>query len=662
MIDVDVTAAPVSLQLQLEVASAVVDVLVEMVETEAPSVAELARRRTEALALLDKLPVAIAVVNAPDFAPRHVNAPWRRLLALSASDPPLKVFPSAVRERVAEVARSGALVHVSEIAIELASRTIYCTVTMRPRRGPLGELVGVIVVCAEITDRVIAGKLGIDAGALVWSGRRAGPGRADYYNQRWCDYTGRRDGAAEPEVWSDVIADVDRPRVASAFAEAMRLRVSTEIDARLRRADGLYRWHCIQFRTDALEGRWSGTAVDVHDTRDVELERSEGLGRERAAVNDAQQANLLKDQFLAAVSHELRAPLTTMLLWEKVLRDETSDARLRARALDAIHQSALMQSRLVADLLDVSRASAGKLYVDLRRIDLGDLIAQVLVAVDPVMREKDISVERRGEPLVGEVLADSARLRQVFDNLLSNAAKFTRTGGHVVVNTFHSGGSVVVQIEDDGCGIAPELLSAVFNPFSQYDDVLTRKESGLGLGLAIARQLVHLHHGTLEASSGGPGRGATFTLTLPRARSVGLLTPTADITGAAKLDRVRVLVIDDDARVRDALALLLGRAGAVVETADSAEAARAQLARGVPEALVCDIAMPGEDGYGFIKRLRASGSETPAIAVTAHASAGDARRSVEAGFDHHIPKPIDVDLLVATINELVSARRARVST
>ncbi len=657
MIDLDVKAAPVSLELQLEVASAVIHMLVDVVDTEAPSVAELARRRAEALALLERLPVATAVV-APDFTPRHVNAPWRKLLALSASDPPLKVFPDSVRERVAEVARSGALVHVSEIAIELATRTIYCTVSMRPRRGPLGELLGVIVVCAEITDRVIAGKLGIDANALVWSGPLAGPGPSDYYNRSWCDYVGGRD--EEFEGWSDVIADVDRPRVASAFAEAMRMRASTEIDARLRRVDGLYRWHRIQFRTDALDARWSGTAVDVHDTRDVETERSEGLGRERAAADDLQQANLLKDQFLAAVSHELRAPLTTMLLWEKVLRDETADAALRTRALDAIHQSAVIQTRLVADLLDVSRAAAGKLYVDLRPVDLDHLIAEALASADPAMRAKQISVERRGATGGGQVLADSIRLRQVLDNLFSNAAKFSGKGGHVVVTTLHRGRSVVLQIEDDGCGIAPEFLSGVFTPFTQYDDVLTRKESGLGLGLAIARELVQLHHGTLEASSAGHWRGTTFTLTLPGSKQPA---PAAGRSASPPvLDCVRVLIIDDDPRVRDALALLLDRAGAVVDTAESAEIARAQIARAVPEALVCDIAMPGEDGYGFIKKLRASGSETPAIAVTAHASAGDARRSVAAGFDFHIPKPIDIDLLVTTIHELVSARRLRVST
>jgi signal transduction histidine kinase/CheY-like chemotaxis protein len=578
---------------------------------------------------------------------------------LSDSEPPLQVFPAAVQERVAEVARSGAIDHVSEFAIELDTRTIYCTASMRPLRDSRGEPVGTIVVCAEITDRVIAGRLGIDVDALLWSGRASGPGPCDYYNQSWRDYTGRRDDRADSEAWNDVIAEAERSQVASAFAEAMRLRVSTEIEARLRRADGMYRWHHIQFRTDALEARWSGTAVDAHAKHEAETEHNASLERERTARNDAEQASLLKDQFLAAVSHELRAPLTTMLLWERVLRDETADAALRARALDAIHQSALLQSRLVADLIDVSRAATGKLCVDLRPLDLELVIADALVAAAPAMQAKRISLERRGGPLSVEVNADSGRLAQVLGNLLSNAAKFTNTGGHVVVRTFHSGGSIVIEIEDDGCGIDPEFLPGVFTPFSQADDLLTRQESGLGLGLAIARQIVELHHGTIEASSPGHGHGATFTLTLPDGRRTHSLASPPGIVRPLRLDRIRVLVIDDDPRVRDALALLLDRAGAVVETAESAEVARACIAHG-PEALVCDIGMPGEDGYGFIRKLRAGGSETPAIAVTAHATAEDAQRSLDAGFDLHIAKPIDMDLLVATIQSLVSERRARV--
>jgi CheY-like chemotaxis protein len=218
----------------------------------------------------------------------------------------------------------------------------------------------------------------------------------------------------------------------------------------------------------------------------------------------------------------------------------------------------------------------------------------------------------------------------------------------------------VIDIQDTGRGIAPEFLPRLFEPFSQTDDSLTRQAGGLGLGLAIAKQLVALHGGDLTATSPGPGRGATFTLTLPIAAARGAPLPQTRITRASKLDRVRILIVDDDPRVRDALALLLDRVGARVDIADSAESARARVVLHRPEILVCDIAMPGEDGYSFIRRLRASGEKTPAIALTAYAMESDAKQALAAGYDLHLAKPVDFDRLVENIRELVaSSARAR---
>ena len=406
-------------------------------------------------------------------------------------------------------------------------------------------------------------------------------------------------------------------------------------------------------------------AVDFVRTRASDLERSKAIDAERAARTDAERANRLKDQFLAAVSHELRTPLTTMMLWEKVLRDASVHDELRTRALDVIHQSAMAQSRLVGDLLDVSRAISGKLFIDLRSVDLAHLLSAAIDEIRPAAETKRVSVERAFEIELPEVIGDASRLRQVFDNLLSNALKFTPAGGRVMVAARREGSSMVVTIRDTGRGIAPEFLPRLFEPFSQTDDALTRAEGGLGLGLTIAHQLVVLHDGTLSAASEGPDRGATFTVSLPLTtqRTAGPL-PVGPAKGPA-LHGVNVLVIDDDARVRDALALLLGRAGATVETADSAATARTIRTRFPAHVLLCDIAMPGEDGYHFVTKLRASevstkevsfggGYRTPAIALTAHATPADVRRALAAGFDLHVAKPIDMDLLVASICDLVS--------
>jgi CheY-like chemotaxis protein/nitrogen-specific signal transduction histidine kinase len=379
----------------------------------------------------------------------------------------------------------------------------------------------------------------------------------------------------------------------------------------------------------------------------------EELRVERAARLRAEQANLSKDRFLAAVSHELRAPITTILLWERILRDPSSSPMLQDRAMDAIHQSTETQARLVEELLDVSRALSGKLHIDLVAVDLDRVIEDALLAVRSLALAKGIALERDGEPACGHVIGDASRLRQIFDNLLVNAIKFTAGPGRVAISTTGDDETVRIEIADTGRGIAVGRLSNLFEPFNQPDDLMTRQAGGLGLGLAISRELATLHHGTLTARSGGEGSGSTFTLTLP-ASSRDALRP-AQRRHDQLLQHVRVLVIDDDERVCDVLALLLSQAGAIVETATSAAAARAKLADGRPQALVCDLAMPDEDGFTFLQALRTAGSQIPAIALTAHATATDIARARTAGFEVHLAKPIDFAKLVENIDQLVAA-------
>jgi CheY-like chemotaxis protein/two-component sensor histidine kinase len=359
--------------------------------------------------------------------------------------------------------------------------------------------------------------------------------------------------------------------------------------------------------------------------------------------------------FLAAVAHELRAPLTTLLLWEKVLRDDRIDAELRKRALDAIHQSAMQQARLIGDLLDVSRAISGKLHVDMRALDLPRIVDEAVEAISPALASKQLTLVVRLDPSVGIVIGDAVRLRQVIDNLLLNALKFTEAGGNVEVALHAGPRTVVLEVKDTGCGFAPDLLAGLFEPFRQAENALTRRHGGLGLGLAISRMLVTLHDGTIEAASPGPGQGATFTVRLPVTTERRSATPPQG-TGLRTLHRVRVLVVDDDPRVCEALGLLLRRAGAVVATATSAQEARARGAEVMPQILLCDVAMPEEDGLAWIRKLRAAGDRTPAIALTGHATTADVVAARDAGFDLHIAKPIDFERLVTSIRELLVAK------
>ncbi|HEY5946923.1 MAG TPA: ATP-binding protein [Kofleriaceae bacterium] len=587
------------------------------------------------LALLDELEVPISVTGE-QTAPL-TNAAWR---ALFGSRDVIDAFDGDTPD-------PGATLHAAEVEVDVGGRPCYVAVTRRAGKDDTARQL--IVACIDITDEVLARQLAVDAGVLVWTG--VGNGVADYFNLAWSKY-----GASEPD-WKLAIERADRAKCIDGLASAIREHAAIEVEARIRRADGMHRWHQIRFAVASAASRWFATAVDIHQERELRTERNELAARLLAAKSEAETASRLKDQFLAAVSHELRAPLTTIVLWESVLRTET-DPVLRAKALDVIRQSALGQSRLVADLLDISRGIAGKLHVDLRPIDLGKLVREAIEAIAPTATAKGITFEQRVTDAACDVNGDAVRLRQVFDNLLSNAIKFSDPCGKIVVTVGRRGRSIAVEIRDNGCGISPELLPRLFEPFRQSEATSTESTGGLGLGLAIAKQLVDLHGGTLTVASDGAGRGARLTVTMPATTARRKSTPPAGVARRPSLDQTRVLIVDDDRRVLDALAFLLDRAGAIVETAPSAAAARDRISQGAPDVVVCDIAMPGEDGYSFMRELRASRSQIGAIALTAYATEHDVESALAAGFDRHLAKPVDFERLLASIDELTVARRS----
>ncbi|MBX3185822.1 MAG: PAS domain-containing protein [Labilithrix sp.] len=403
---------------------------------------------------------------------------------------------------------------------------------------------------------------------------------------------------------------------------------------------------------------------DVTELRRRQAERDDLLHDTQAARASAEDANRTKDLFLATLSHELRTPLSTLLGQAQLLRRAKLDEEGIRKASAVIERATKAQAQLIDDLLDISRISTGKMKMDLRAVDLATAIGAAVDMIGIAAEKKHIDVRiQLGEPLP-RVSGDAARLQQVVTNLLTNAIKFTEAGGSVTVALDSFEGRARIRVSDTGIGIEPTFLPEIFDRFSQEVRGQTRRHGGLGLGLAIVRYVVEAHGGSVEVESAGKGKGATFTVLLPLMTTTRPPAPEAEPAplplGAGQLENISVLVVEDDEGTRDALTEMLRLAGADVRGAESAARAMVMLETFRPLLLVCDIAMPEEDGYSLLRRVRALGPErggdVPAIAVTALASEDDRSRALDAGFQVHVAKPVDVDRLVATIVELIRQR------
>ncbi|HZG53651.1 MAG TPA: ATP-binding protein [Pyrinomonadaceae bacterium] len=416
-------------------------------------------------------------------------------------------------------------------------------------------------------------------------------------------------------------------------------------------------------------GEKLGAVVVMHDItteRQAEEERVH-LIEEREARKSAEESNSLKDEFLATISHELRTPLTAILGWTSMLGAGQLDEETTARALNTIHRNARSQVQLIDDLLDVSRIITGKLRLDVSTIELGQVIEAAADAVLPAAEAKNIRLQVLLDTQVGTVSGDADRLQQVVWNLLTNAVKFTPKGGRVQVRLERIDSHVEITVSDSGKGIDSEFLPHVFDRFRQADQKSTRAHGGLGLGLSIVRQLVELHGGSVHAESDGEGRGTRIVVQLPlmlmrrEAEKQGHGHPT---TGGGmafaclpQLDNLRVLIVDDEEDTRDLLRAVLQQCGSEVVTAGSASEALEAFEKSKPDVLISDIGMPEEDGYTLISKVRAlsvaRGGKVPAIALTAYARTGDRVRALMAGFQVHLPKPIEPVELVAVVASLV---------
>ena len=397
-----------------------------------------------------------------------------------------------------------------------------------------------------------------------------------------------------------------------------------------------------------------------------ELQRSEEareqlLVRAERARAEAEAANRIKDEFLATLSHELRTPLTSLLGWSSVLREARRDEKVLAQGLDAIDRNARVQAQLIDDLLDVSRIVSGKLNLDVRPLDICSVTRAAIAVVQPAADAKGITLDYWEQPALGAISADSARLQQIIWNLLSNAVKFTPHGGRINVRVLQDGANVKVTVNDTGQGIDPEFLPRVFDRFRQADSSTTRSFGGLGLGLAIVRHLVELHGGTVSAGSDGVGKGATFSASFPlltdRAQPIAVMhSSEIHALELRSLDGLRVLLVDDEMETREIISTVVERTGAEVKTCTSAREALSTLVQWRPHVILSDIAMPDEDGYTFINRVRSlaqdEGGNTPAAALTAYARDEDRRQALAAGYQMHIAKPIAAGQLVNMIARL----------
>jgi PAS domain S-box-containing protein len=421
------------------------------------------------------------------------------------------------------------------------------------------------------------------------------------------------------------------------------------------------------------EGRLRGFAKVTRDM--TESKRTEALESadavreallqsERTARIEAQRAMRIKDEFLATLSHELRTPLNAILGWAQVLRvkgrHERSDEEVD-RAMEIIERNARAQVRLIDDLLDLSRIMGGRMRLDVQELALLDVVQSVVDSVEPAARAKNVRLDSILDPAGIVVSGDAARLQQIFWNLLTNAVKFTPKGGRIQVVLQRVNSHVEVSVMDTGSGIPGEFLPHVFDRFSQADTSLHRKEGGLGLGLAIAKQLVELHGGSIHAKSLGEGKGSTFTVNLPLAVSRNAakamrIHPTsgesADAIPMPRLDGLRVLVIDDEPDARALIRGVLQNQGASVQEALNAQQALQILETDSPDILVSDIGMPEVDGYQFIRRYRAMeprGARLPALALTAFARPDDRKQAILAGYHAHLAKPFDITEFVIVI-------------
>jgi signal transduction histidine kinase/ActR/RegA family two-component response regulator len=486
------------------------------------------------------------------------------------------------------------------------------------------------------------------------------------------------DAAVDFEVFFAAIHEEDRERTRAAITASVEDGLPYDVEYRTVSPIGEWRWlrakGLVYRDDDGAPVRFDGVTLDISHQKELEAQREFLLDAEREARTTAERASRMKDEFLATLSHELRTPLSTILGWTHLLaRREGADGEL-AKAIAVIERSAKAQARLIEDLLDVSRITSGNLQLDVKPVSVGILLDAVASSVKPAADARSVALVCDVEDGIGELQADGHRLQQVMWNLASNAIKFTPAGGCVILTARRVGAQLELSVADTGDGITAEFLPHVFERFRQADGSEARSHGGLGLGLAIVRQIVELHGGTVRAESDGIGRGARFTVLLPMAAE-RCAAPVASAPGEAEargpaqpadvgtdLNGVRIVIVDDEGDGREMIARMLESRGATVVPAASADEALTRLDGVAADVLISDIGMPRVDGYELMRRVRRSSSgrlrDIPSIALTAFARPEDAAKARAAGFWRHLAKPVEPGALFACVAELTGRAAA----
>jgi PAS domain S-box-containing protein len=559
------------------------------------------------------------------------------------------------------------------------------SLSISPIKDADGRIVGASKIARDITRQkrleasMRAGEqrfriLADSAPALIWM---ADTSKACIWlNRSWLEFTRRPITQELGHGWTESVHPDDVDPLMKLYGESFESRQAFRIELRLRRGDGEWRWMvntAVPLFEDGGEmfSGYIGTLVDITEMRRAAGERESLLEAERAARNEAERLGRMKDEFLATLSHELRTPLNAVLGWTILLRRLTPGSSDYVKGLETIERNARAQARIIEDLLDMSRIISGKVQLDLKPVNLRDVVEAAVHALRPSAEAKRLRLTTSLDGNPGLVRGDPNRLQQVLWNLLTNASKFTPAEGHIHVSLQMQGDHVEVCVRDSGIGIQPEFLPFVFDRFRQADASITREQGGLGLGLAIVKHLVELHGGSVQARSEGEGKGSAFLILLPlqsnheerqeqQVEEASRAEIELDAAELPSLDALTVLVVDDQPDARELIGSFISNRRGRVLIAESAEQALELLGREHVDILVSDIGMPGTDGYELMRRIRALPgpvARVPAIALTAYARTVDRQRALLAGFQMHLPKPVEPRELVAGIASLSNLPR-----
>jgi len=580
-----------------------------------------------------------------------------------------EVFPE-IPERWREIHRrclAGAVEKSDEDRFERADGSVdWVKWEVRPWFDSAGEIGGIGIFSEDITERKRAEEalreserqlrtLADTVPQLVWMAEA--DGNIFWYNQRWYDYTGTTAQEMAGWGWQSVHDPKILPKVLEQWRSSLATGKPFEMEFPLRGADGVFRWFLTRVNplpdSQGRIVRWFGTNTDIEESR--------------RARQVAEESSRLKDEFLATVSHELRTPLTAIVGWTSLLKSKQLDEGTTSHAIQVVDRNSRSLTQLIENLLEVTRGQTGKIRLNPRPVELASVIQAALDVVLPAAEAKQIRLQTVLDPKAGPVTGDPDRLQQVVWNLLTNSIKFTPEGGRVQVSLQRMTSHVEITVSDTGCGISPEFLPFVFDRFRQADASSTRAHGGLGLGLSIVRHLTELHGGTVSAYSPGEEQGSTFVVRLPltsRQAEVGGKAVPYPKTGYIAVDRsrilqgVKVLVVDDEPDTLELLRMVLELCGALVVTANSAAQALERLEKTDPDVLLSDIGMAGKDGFDLIREVRSlppdRGGRVPAVALTAYTRAEDRTTTLAAGFDMHIPKPVQPADVVAAVANLTA--------